>query len=139
MSVQRNKRKFEVRENQINEGHEEFTDENQQLLQSIGNSRLQGCDAVLLSAYFQTFWGSQSLSFAGSSSPEHSVIGQPHDKVGIAGRTPIAIYANYVECHWQARDKDFLTSIVGDDHERNRSPCKRIDQTASQRTQLQNV
>jgi hypothetical protein len=55
MSVQRNKRTFEVRENHINEGHEQFTDENQQLLQSIGNSRLQGCDAVLLSAYFQTF------------------------------------------------------------------------------------
>lgn len=72
---------------------------------------------MLLSAYFQTFRRSQSLSFAGSSSPEHSVMGQPRDKVGITGRTPITIYVNNVECHGQARAKDILSSTVGDDHE----------------------
>jgi len=117
ISVQRNERKFEVRENKINEGYEQFTEENQQLLHLIGNSCFQGCDAVLLSAYFQTFWGITKPSFAGLSSPEHGVIRPPRDKVGITGRTLIAIYANYVECHGQARTKDFSSSTVGNDHE----------------------
>jgi hypothetical protein len=132
MSVQRNERKFEVREYQINEGHGQFIDENQQLLHLIGNSRLQGCDAVLLSAYFQTFWRITKPSFAGSSSPEHSVVGQRRDKVHITRSTPRAIYAT---------TKDFLFSTVGNDHEAllKSSPCRRFDQTAPKPKLLQNV
>jgi hypothetical protein len=49
---------------------------NQKLLHFIKRFRLQGCDAVLLSATSRRFGGSQCLHLQGEAVQEHSVTGQ---------------------------------------------------------------
>jgi hypothetical protein len=98
-----------------------------------------------LCACFQTFGGSHSLHLQGQAAQEHGVTGQPCDKVGVTGRTPIAVYANYVGYHGQATTKDFSSSTVGNDHERllksqslqeNRSNCAKTNALAKRMKEL---
>jgi hypothetical protein len=87
------------------------------------------------------FGGSQSLHLQGQAAQSIASLGSLAIKLVLLAEPPAAVFANYVECHGQARTKNFclrqLAMATKDCW--NRSPCKRIDKTAPKPTLLQNV